>query len=345
MHRALPARTPRRRAGGAAALGRHRLGRRGRHRALAGSPDASGHDRALRAAAGARSTRCCSARCCARSICASSARQGTRARAEKLAASADEILARYEQAVRDVRVEAEQARRAELAEARSETSARTAAGARRRRAADRARARRDRQRARRGPHAAARRGRAARARGRLAGAGPGGLVIGRLRSHGAHDGGAAAGRASGCGRGRWARRRPARPALLGAQPRAAAGRARLLHAQADRSTSSRTAGSGSRTSSRSAEKQGTDAEARYAKWQRRLMDLESELAGIRETARAAGRRRARAASSPTPRPGPSGSAATRSKPSTRSCAARAPSCARRPPISRSSWRPRPCAAR
>jgi F-type H+-transporting ATPase subunit b len=28
-----------------------------------------------------------------------------------------------------------------------------------------------------------------------------------------------------------------------------------------------------------------EAEARYAKWQRRLMDLESELAGIRETAR------------------------------------------------------------
>jgi F-type H+-transporting ATPase subunit b len=29
----------------------------------------------------------------------------------------------------------------------------------------------------------------------------------------------------------------------------------------------------------------SEAEARYAKWQRRLMDLESELAGIRETAR------------------------------------------------------------
>ncbi|HEY8153096.1 MAG TPA: F0F1 ATP synthase subunit B [Myxococcota bacterium] len=29
----------------------------------------------------------------------------------------------------------------------------------------------------------------------------------------------------------------------------------------------------------------TEAEARYAKWQRRLMDLESELAGIRQTAR------------------------------------------------------------
>lgn len=29
----------------------------------------------------------------------------------------------------------------------------------------------------------------------------------------------------------------------------------------------------------------TEAESRYAKWQRRLMDLESELAGIRQTAR------------------------------------------------------------
>jgi len=51
---------------------------------------------------------------------------GTRARAEKLGASADEILARYEQAVRDVRAEAEQTRRTELAGARSETSVRTA---------------------------------------------------------------------------------------------------------------------------------------------------------------------------------------------------------------------------
>ncbi len=51
---------------------------------------------------------------------------GTRERAEKLAASADEILAKYEQAVNDVRIEAEQARRAELASARSETAARTA---------------------------------------------------------------------------------------------------------------------------------------------------------------------------------------------------------------------------
>jgi F0F1-type ATP synthase membrane subunit b/b' len=51
---------------------------------------------------------------------------GTRERAEKLAASADEILAKYEQAVNDVRIEAEQARRAELASARGETAARTA---------------------------------------------------------------------------------------------------------------------------------------------------------------------------------------------------------------------------
>jgi F0F1-type ATP synthase membrane subunit b/b' len=51
---------------------------------------------------------------------------GTRERAEKLAANADEILARYEQAVRDVRIEAEQTRRDQLAEARSETAQRTA---------------------------------------------------------------------------------------------------------------------------------------------------------------------------------------------------------------------------
>jgi len=51
---------------------------------------------------------------------------GTRERAEKLAANADEILARYEQAVSDVRIEAEQGRRAELASARSETAARIA---------------------------------------------------------------------------------------------------------------------------------------------------------------------------------------------------------------------------
>lgn len=51
----------------------------------------------------------------------------TRERAEKLAASADEILARYEKSVSDVRIEAEQARRGELATARSETAARTAA--------------------------------------------------------------------------------------------------------------------------------------------------------------------------------------------------------------------------
>ena len=52
---------------------------------------------------------------------------GTRERAEKIAANADEILARYEKAVADVRIEAEQARRAELATARGETNARTAA--------------------------------------------------------------------------------------------------------------------------------------------------------------------------------------------------------------------------
>ena len=34
-----------------------------------------------------------------------------------------------------------------------------------------------------------------------------------------------------------------------------------------------------------AKKQGAEAEARYAKWQRRLLDLEGELAQIRETAR------------------------------------------------------------
>jgi F-type H+-transporting ATPase subunit b len=50
---------------------------------------------------------------------------GTRERAQKLAASADEILARYEQAVKDVRIEAEQARREQLAQARGETAART----------------------------------------------------------------------------------------------------------------------------------------------------------------------------------------------------------------------------
>jgi F-type H+-transporting ATPase subunit b len=36
----------------------------------------------------------------------------------------------------------------------------------------------------------------------------------------------------------------------------------------------------------SAKKEGAEAEARYAKWQRRLLDLEGELAEIRETARA-----------------------------------------------------------
>jgi F-type H+-transporting ATPase subunit b len=49
---------------------------------------------------------------------------GTRERAEKLGASADAVLARYEQAVGDVRAEAEQGRRDELASARSETATR-----------------------------------------------------------------------------------------------------------------------------------------------------------------------------------------------------------------------------
>jgi F0F1-type ATP synthase membrane subunit b/b' len=50
---------------------------------------------------------------------------GTRERAKKLAANAEEILTRYERAVAEVRVEAEQVRRDELARARSETAART----------------------------------------------------------------------------------------------------------------------------------------------------------------------------------------------------------------------------
>lgn len=52
--------------------------------------------------------------------------QGIRARAEKLAASTDEILTRYEQRVRDARAEAEQTRRADLANVRRESAARTA---------------------------------------------------------------------------------------------------------------------------------------------------------------------------------------------------------------------------
>ena len=52
---------------------------------------------------------------------------GTRQRANKVAADADEILARYEQAVRDVRDEAERDRKQRLLAARSETAAQTAA--------------------------------------------------------------------------------------------------------------------------------------------------------------------------------------------------------------------------
>ena len=76
----------------------------------------------------------------------------------------------------------------------------------------------------------------------------------------------------------------ARPALLGAQLRAADRRARVLRAQA--------AGRLLRRSPpriqdelKAAADLRAEAEARYAKWQRRLIDLESELAEIRETAR------------------------------------------------------------
>ncbi len=51
---------------------------------------------------------------------------GTRQRAEKVSADAEEILARYEQAVRDVRDEAERDRKQRLLAARSETAAQTA---------------------------------------------------------------------------------------------------------------------------------------------------------------------------------------------------------------------------
>lgn len=51
---------------------------------------------------------------------------GTRQRADKITADADEILARYEQAVRDVRDEAERDRKQRLLAARSETAAQTA---------------------------------------------------------------------------------------------------------------------------------------------------------------------------------------------------------------------------
>ena len=51
---------------------------------------------------------------------------GTRQRADKVRADAEEILARYEQAVRDVRDEAERDRKQRLLAARSETAAQTA---------------------------------------------------------------------------------------------------------------------------------------------------------------------------------------------------------------------------
>ena len=52
---------------------------------------------------------------------------GTRERADKVSAEADEILARYEQAVRDVRDEAERDRKQRLLAARSEAATQTAA--------------------------------------------------------------------------------------------------------------------------------------------------------------------------------------------------------------------------
>lgn len=51
---------------------------------------------------------------------------GTRLRAEKLAAEADEVLARYQGSIREVREEAEQDRKARLAEARRESADRSA---------------------------------------------------------------------------------------------------------------------------------------------------------------------------------------------------------------------------
>jgi F0F1-type ATP synthase membrane subunit b/b' len=50
---------------------------------------------------------------------------GTRTRAEKIAADADDVLARYERAVREVREEAEQDRKARLAATREESTAHT----------------------------------------------------------------------------------------------------------------------------------------------------------------------------------------------------------------------------
>jgi len=52
---------------------------------------------------------------------------GTRARAEKITADADEVLARYESSVRDAREEAERERKEQLASARSESVERSAA--------------------------------------------------------------------------------------------------------------------------------------------------------------------------------------------------------------------------
>ena len=52
---------------------------------------------------------------------------GTRARAEKIAAEADEVLARYESSVREAREEAERERKERLAAARSESAEQSAA--------------------------------------------------------------------------------------------------------------------------------------------------------------------------------------------------------------------------
>ena len=52
---------------------------------------------------------------------------GTRARAEKIAAEAEEVLARYESSVREAREEAERERKERLAQARSESAERSAA--------------------------------------------------------------------------------------------------------------------------------------------------------------------------------------------------------------------------
>ena len=52
---------------------------------------------------------------------------GTRARAEKIAAEAEEVLARYERSVREVREEAERERKERLASARGESAEQSAA--------------------------------------------------------------------------------------------------------------------------------------------------------------------------------------------------------------------------